>query len=656
MNKILSGITIFLYILSGISYAQNKDVVQEAFLPFKTGPGNEYRTGGGKPGEDYWQNEADYDIDANLDTENHILTATETIHYTNNSPDDLGFLWLQMDQNLFSKDSRGARITPYRGSRFGNSDFDGGFTIKSISVLYNGRMYQPKTRLVDTNMKIELKNPVKAHKGKIDVKIEYQFHIPKYGSDRMGRVETQNGWVYQIAQWYPRLAVYDDIEGWNVLPYLGAGEFYLEYGNFDVKITAPYNQVVLSSGKLMNPDDVWTSTQLDSLEKARNSNQTVMIIGENQVGTDGVRPKNNGTLTWHYTLNNARDFAFGSSKAFIVDAARINLPDGDHILGMSAYPAESAGQNAWSRSTEYVKGAIEYYSQKWFKFPWPKAVNIAGVVAGMEYPGLAFCSWHSQGRGLWGVTTHELGHSWFPMIVGSNERQYAWMDEGFNTFINQYSTMHFNDGEYFYGLSSPNGIINFLQSSRNEAIMTYPDQIQRGNLGTVAYYKPSMGLQLLREVILGPDRFDEAFRTYVHRWAFKHPTPNDFFNTMEDVSGENLDWFWRGWFEKTWKLDQAVDSVSYVQNDPSKGALVHIRNLDKMVMPVTMEVEQQDGKKMTVHLPVEVWERGNTWISKLDTDSPIKSVVIDPDNELPDVNGVNNVWTATPADSESRSN
>jgi hypothetical protein len=343
-------------------------------------------------------------------------------------------------------------------------------------------------------------------------------------------------------------------------------------------------------------------------------------------------------------MDHARDVAWAASKAFIWDAARINLPDGDPSLAMSVYPVESAGEKAWSRSTEYVKYSIEGNSKQWYKYSYPVAVNVAGIVGGMEYPGIVFCSWKATEGGLWGVTDHEFGHNWFPMIVGSNEREHAWMDEGFNTFINGYSTEAFNDGEYKARRTSARGITRWMDSPRAEAILTMPDQIQPGNLGVLAYYKPALGLRMLRESILGHELFDEAFRAYINRWAYKHPTPNDFFNTMEDVSGYELDWFWRGWFATTWTLDQAVDSVKYVDDDPTQGALISISNKRKMVMPVVVEITQENGTIGRVNLPVQVWQQGNQWTIKYDSDNPISKVVIDPDEAFPDVKPDNNTW------------
>jgi hypothetical protein len=463
----------------------------------------------------------------------------------------------------------------------------------------------------------------------------------------MGVLETENGRIFTLAQWYPRMSVYDDVSGWNTLPYLGAGEFYLEYGTFDVNITAPSSHLVVCSGALLNPSEVYTAEQQNRLKQAETSDETVMIRSEAEVTQASSRPTNTSTLTWKFRIENARDVAWASSAAFILDAARINLPSGKKSLAMSAYPVESVGQDAWSRSTEYTKASIEHYSEKWLEYPYPAAINVAGNEGGMEYPGIVFCNYNSKTARLWGVTDHEFGHIWFPMIVGSNERLHAWMDEGFNTFINSLSTDAFNDGEYKERKSNMHRMSGMFVNDRLEPIYTSPDNLKERNLGILAYYKPSMGLILLREQILGPERFDEAFTAYIDRWAYKHPTPDDFFRTMENVAGEDLRWFWRGWFINSWKLDQAITEVKYVKNDPSQGAIITIENLEKMPMPVVIELKTKSGKVTRKTLPVEIWKRNTTWTFKVDTTEELTKVVIDPDFALPDVDSSNNKWKAS---------
>jgi len=349
-------------------------------------------------------------------------------------------------------------------------------------------------------------------------------------------------------------------------------------------------------------------------------------------------------LTWHFFCKNARDVSWAASRAFLWDAARINLPSGKKALAQSVYPIEVRGMNAWGRSTEYVKGAIELYSSEWYEYTYPIATNVAGKVGGMEYPGIVFCGSDSQAGALWEVTNHEFGHNWFPMIVGSNERKYAWMDEGFNTFINKVDTKVFNNGEY-YEPTDEQKIAPAMFSPDADAIMNTPDVIQADYLGFAAYEKPALGLTILREQILGEKRFDYAFRTYIKRWAFKHPTPWDFFHTMDNAAGEDLSWFWNEWFFTTWKLDQSVKDIGYPDNDPSKGSLITIENLEAMALPVTVAIKEENGKTGTVKLPAEIWQRGGAWTFAYKSSSRIAYVIVDPEHVLPDINPDNNAFS-----------
>ena len=607
--------------------------------------GTEFRAADGQPGPKYWQNHADYQIAASLNDQTNEVTGSETVTYTNNSPQKLGFLWMQVEQNLFRADSRGTAIVPLTGSRnWGRGQqFDAGDKIKSVKA--DG--VEVKYLINDTRMQVFLPKELEANGAKVKIEIEWSFVAPDYGSDRMGVLSTKNGKIFQIAQWYPRMCVYDDILGWNTNPYTGPGEFYLEYGDFDLSITAPANQIVVASGELQNPTEVYTPEQLKRWDEASQSEKTVIIRSAKEVTDPASRPSGKSTLTWHYKIKNARDASWGSSAAFILDAAKMDLPSGRKSMAISAYPVESDGNDAYGRSTEYVKKSIEFNSSKWFEFPYPNATVVAGVVGGMEYPGIVFCGYKSKGKGLWGVNDHEFGHTWFPMIVGSNERLYGWMDEGFNTFINTLSTADFNSGEY-----KPKNPMDMhrvgaaITDSTLEPVLTEPANLKEKNTGLLLYYKPSVALTLLREQILGPDRFDRAFQTYINRWAYKHPTPDDFFRTMENVSGESLQWFWRAWFINNWRLDVAVSDVKYVDNDPTKGALITIDNLDKMAMPVTLEVKTKSGKTERIHLPVEIWERFKSWTFKYPSTEEIQSVTYDPDNVFPDYNPANNVWTS----------
>ncbi|HUR67281.1 MAG TPA: M1 family metallopeptidase [Chitinophagaceae bacterium] len=644
--SILSSFMLF------ISFGQNPQVSvydnKEAFNPqFYPYPGNDYRSASGEPGPKYWQNRSDYRISCTLDTGKHAVSGNADISYTNNSPDNLKFLWLQLDQNIYQKDSRGSATTTEAGGRWANAKFTEGYKIRSVTGEYNGKTFTPKYIINDTRMQVWLPESLKAAGGKIKLSVSFEFTVPEYGTDRMGRLKTRNGWIYEVAQWFPRMCVYDDIQGWNTMPYLGAGEFYLEYGDIDFAITAPANLVIVGSGELQNPQECYTAEQLKRWESAKASDKTIVIRGEAELSDPSSRPRQ-ANCTWKFRVTNTRDAAWAASRAFIIDAAKINLPSGKKSLAISAYPAESIKKNGWQRSTEFVKASIEHYSTKWFEFPYPAATNVAGVVGGMEYPGIVFCSSGSSGSGLWGVTDHEFGHTWFPMIVGSNERKYAWMDEGFNTFINDGSTQAFNKGEFkeagFFGDPTSAFMVKYTFGEEMDGLYTMPEVIQQENLGVAAYMKPGQMLTALRDQVLGKERFEAAFREYISRWAFKHPTPWDFFHTMENVSGEDLGWFWRAWVLKTWKLDQAVKSVKYVKEDTLNGAEISIENMEKMPMPVTVLVKEMNGKEHKIKLPVEVWQRGAVWTFGVPTSSEIKEVILDPDKKLPDWNRDNNTW------------
>ncbi len=611
---------------------------------------NEYRAATGEPGPKYWQNKASYQINASLDDVNNAITSSVIITYTNNSPHPLPFLWLQVDENLYDISSRGQAKTPATGrSRYGDVDtkFKGGYKINSVKMISSAGSKSTETGIeyiiTDTRMQLRLPKSVNANGGTIKFKIDYSYSIPKYGSDRTGILPTKNGNIYAIAQWYPRMCVFDDIEGWNTLPYLGASEFYLEYGDFDFIINAPANHIVVASGELQNPSEVLTAEQVKRFTQARQSDKTVIIRGVNEINDPSSRPQK-ARLTWHYKINNARDVAWASSKAFIWDAARINFPSGRKGLAISVYPEEAKGDSAWGRSTEYVKGSIENYSKRWFEYPYNTATNVASNIGGMEYPGIVFCGSKAKQGALFGVTDHEFGHTWFPMIVGSNERKYGWMDEGFNTFINTLADDDFNKGEYKEKDAKSEGIYKFMFGPRTESIMNTPDAMKEFNIGLALYFKPGYALELLRNEIIGTQRFDYAFKTYIKRWAYKHPTPFDFFRTIENAAGEDLGWFWKGMFLENYKLDQGVKEVKYVKDSVAQGALVTIDNLEQMAMPVYLQYETESGKKDMVKIPVEVWQNNTSWIVKLNTTEKIKSITIDPDHLFPDINYSNNTW------------
>ncbi|MGA2623881.1 MAG: M1 family metallopeptidase [Bacteroidota bacterium] len=654
MNSLttVSSILAF-WFLGVVACAQRGYYSHKAFDPlFDSESKSAYRSSNGMPGPAYWQNRADYSIDASLDESTKVITATVRITYTNNSPDSLPYVWLALDQNNFRDTSRSVRISS------APPHFIGGFSIHSVEVLEHGRKTSGIYVIDDTRMQVRLPAPLKPGGDKLMLMIVYSFPVPPQGVGRTGMMETKSGTIYDIAQWYPRMEVYDDITGWNLLPFLGPGEFYLEYGDFDYRVTVPADQIVVGSGTLLNADEVLTVIERNRLAKARISDSTVVIRDLNDVLNFHAPLPGKALRTWHFRMENSRDVVWASSRAFLWDAARINLPGEKVSLAMAVYPEESAADSAWKRCVQYVKQSVEIFSRNWYAYPYPEATAVGGPVGGMEYPGVIFGHLKAAGKALWMIANHEIGHEWFPMIVGSNERVHAWMDEGFNTFIDIYATEEFNkgefapkrDGEYAPKGGNPSrGIVPTLLSPESQPIISYADAIPGNLVHPLEYYKAALGLVLLREDVLGKDRFDYAFKNYIQHWAYKHPAPFDFFRAMNNAAGENLNWFWRGWFIENWKLDQAVKGVKYIDGDTAKGALITITNNDQMVMPVTLRIVEANGRAQTLRFPVEIWERSAEWTFPYASTSSITSVVLDPDERFPDVDAANNVWPPAPS-------
>ena len=607
---------------------------------------NRYRSSNGAPGPDYWQNRADYELHAKLDTARKELSATEVITYTNHSPDSLTSLWVQLDQNRYRADSRSVAADEEV-----RKEFTEGYGLDEVAIEVEGHKSKADYVVSDTRMQIRLPQPLRPAGGKIRVHIRYHYTIPGLFGDRTSWATTKNGEIYDIAQWYPRMAVYDDLHGWDTLPYL-VQEFYLEYGSFDYFVTVPWDMLVAGSGALQNPEQVLTATQRARLAQASTSDATVAIRTAAEIGAAASRPTHAGTSTWHFHMDNTRDVVFSASRAFIWDAARIQLPDNGSALAMSFYPVESAGEAAWGRSTEYLKHTVEDFSRRWFPYPYPAAVNVAGGSSGMEYPGVLFDGIEDKGKELFWITAHEIGHTWFPMVVGFDERRNAWMDEGFNTFIDVYESDDFEKGvygpkrdvEYAPGGGNPvDEILPTLADPAAPVIMTRADAILEKYRHPVTYFKSALGLILLREQILGPERFDWAFRRFIRDWAFRHPAPSDFFRAMESEGGEDLSWFWRGWYFNNWSLDLAVKSVAYVDGNPAKGALLTFQNLDRLVLPATVQIDFKDGSHKRIRLPAETWILKSVVTVPLQSTQPIVSVTVDPDHVLPDRDRTNNV-------------
>ncbi|WP_024938718.1 M1 family metallopeptidase [Xanthomonas arboricola] len=599
---------------------------------------NAYRSGSGVPGPLFWQNRADYSLNASIDPATHTLTGEAAIHYTNRSPDTLDVLWLQLDQNIYRADARAAASRPSRRTQFTD-----GMQIASVEIDDGGRRQPAHFVVDDTRMRVDLPQPLAGQGKALTVHVRYRYTIPGTWGGRTAVSASKQGEIYEIAQWYPRMAVFDDLRGWDTQPYLGS-EFYLEYGDFDYAVTVPEGFLVAGSGALTNPAEVLSRSEQQRLQQARSSDRTVLIRTPEEVSARAAKPAGNATRTWRFHMDNTRDVAFAASPAFVWDAARIKLPGGKQSLAMSVYPLEGVGADKWNRSTEYVKGAIEHFSQ-WYPYPWPAAINLGGYGAGMEYPGIVFDGFEDSGKELFWITAHEIGHTWFPMIVGSNERRHAFMDEGFNTFIDVYASDAFNKGEYAPKRDSeyaPKGgnpvdeILPLLADAGAPTLMDNADSTSETYRHSLTYFKGALGLVLLREQILGPERFDPAFRKYIATWAYKHPTPSDFFRLMESESGENLAWWWRGWYLNNWQLDMGISEARYVDHDPAKGLQLTLRSRQKLVMPVTVRVDLADGSHLDHRVPVETWLQNTAPKLTLPTTQKVLHVTLDPDHALPD--------------------
>jgi hypothetical protein len=612
------------------------------FAPFKLPDPNAFRDASGRPGARYWQQRADYDIKATLDTTNKALKGQLTLRYTNNSPDTLRFIWMQVEQNAFRPKSLNTYIFP-QDSRFGARDFEGGDAIDRFAQRVGGakgaaaKSVALKTRTTETVMKVDLAEPLAPGKS-ATFDVAWHFSVPEHGADRMGR----DGPLYELAQWYPRVAVYDDIRGWNIEPYLGQGEFYLEYGNFTYDVTVPAGYIVAGTGSLANPKEVLTSTQLQRLAQAAKSATPVRIVTADELSKGTARPTKDGMLTWKFSAKNVRDVAWAASPEYQWDASSYN-----GALAQ-AYYRPSAAVN-WDDAADQSRMSIQEYSERWYPYPYPQISAVEGPISGMEYPMLAMENKSQDKPDLYNVVTHEIGHNWFPMIVGSNERIYMWQDEGFNTFINTFSeARRYPDhgDQMARALTERTNVEEAMQANVDKPILINPDRIDPQLLGLSAYVKPSVGLQLLRQEILGPEAFDDAFRTYIRRWAYKHPTPADFFRTMEDVGGRRLDWFWREWFEENPHFDQAIDTVLTRTRGDTTDALVAYANRARGVLPIRARLTFSDGTSEDYVYPAEVWSmnslqyiRRYRFIGKT-----LRSVELDPEHRLVDIDRKNNVW------------
>ena len=569
---------LFISLISTPAWSQQEWSQKFEQLGEKLPTPNSYRTGSGAPGVNYWQQQADYKIDVSINDETQVLTGMETITYHNNSPDDLHYLWVQLDQNVRAKNNledqtktgvlKDSSATKFFEAQMAAHDYEGGYKINSVKDASGKELPHIINR---TMMRIDLPKPMK-NGDTFTFSIAWSYNIyDRMVIDGRGGYEyfpADDNYAYTCAQWFPRMAVYDDYEGWQNKQFIGRGEFALPFGDYEVNITVPEDHIVAATGELSNAKDVLTKTQYDRLEKARKSYDAQVYIVTEAEAIANEKTKATKTKTWKFSAKRVRDFAFASSRKYIWDAQAVKLPT-NTPLAMSFYPKE--GNPLWSKeSTKAVINALEVYSERTFDYPYPVAISVNAANQGMEYPMICF----NYGRprkglvsqavldGMISVIIHEVGHNYFPMIVNSDERQWTWMDEGLNSFLEKETKRErYPDLDLEWG--TPRGMIDYMKGDKKNItpIMTNSEQVKQ--FGNNAYGKPSAALTVLRETVMEPELFDAAFKEYANRWKFKHPKPADFFRTMEDASAVDLDWFWRGWFYSTDHVDVGVSDVKW---------------------------------------------------------------------------------------------
>jgi hypothetical protein len=689
---------------------------------------NEYRTGSGAPGPKYWQQQADYTINVEVNDDTHVLSGSETIVYTNNSPDVLTYLWLQLDQNILSegnmtdktktnsvRDSVSTMQMQSSLDLYGN--YKGGYTIKSVKVGSTDLKY-----LVNkTMMRVDLPQPLKPGE-KYSFQVEWSYPISNRLNEgevgRRGGMEyfpKDDNYLYCITHWFPRMCVYDDVNGWQNKQFMGQGEFTVPFGNYNVKITVPADHIVGATGELQNSNAVLTATEQTRWKQATTSFDKPVIIVNQSEATAKEKIKLKEKKTWEYKAENVRDFAFTSSRKFIWDAQAVKVGDRT-VMAMSYYPKE--GNPLWEEhSTRAVKNTITTYSKYSLDYPYPTAISVHTASIGMEYPMICFNggrpnpdgTYSDQKKwGMIGVIVHEVGHNFYPMIINNDERQWTWMDEGLNTFV-QYLTQreHYPDMPQRRGPAA--GIVPYMKGDKTtqRPLMVNSEQVIQ--FGSEQYAKCATALNVLRETVMGPELFDKAFREYAQRWAFKHPKPADFFRTMEDASAVDLDWFWRGWFYTTDHTDMTLDNVKWFKvrkpagdvetktkttasgdlasggknnqaKDFSKGpqpltvmptderfyseftnrvddkALISsienknlyeikVTNKGGLVMPVIIEWTFKDGTKEIERIPAEIWRTNeNSFTKVFAKDKEVVNVVVDPLKETADINTDDNMF------------
>ncbi|MBC7657845.1 MAG: M1 family metallopeptidase [Frankiaceae bacterium] len=588
------------------------------------------RTASGAPGHAYWQQRADYKLRASLDEAARSITGAGTITYHNQSPDTLSYLWVQLDQNMFRADSdnRSTATVPSReawakakteadGLKFeqlrftmASRSFDGGFKIDAV----NGADGRPLKYVINkTMMRIDLPQPMQPNSS-YTFNLAWHFNIPevnvlgrrsgyeKFGEDSNKPADRHD--LFEVAQWFPRMAAYYDATGWQNKQYLGDGEFTLEFGDYDVELTVPADHIVASTGMLQNPDTALTATQRERLRQARTSSTPVHILTQAEAEA-AEQSRSSATRTWHFKAANVRDFAWASSRKFIWDAQGYKK-DSTDVMAMSYYPKEA--NPLWGTySTQAVIHTIDQYNKYAFDYPYPVAISVNGPVGGMEYPMLSFngqrptrdkktgeLTYSKRAKyGLIGVIIHEVGHNYYPMIINSDERQWTWMDEGLNSFVQYLAEQAWEEG-YPVVRGEPRNIVDYMRSKNQVPVMTNSESVTQR--GSNAYAKPATALNILRETVLGRELFDFAFREYARRWKFKRPTPADFFRTMEDASGTDLDWFWRGWFYTTDAVDVSIDGITeYGVNTKNPEVEKAWKKAQKDAEPISITDQRNQG-------------------------------------------------------------
>jgi hypothetical protein len=621
-----------LVLLTVTSLALQQSVADTSpFRPLPLPGPTPVRSASGAPGPRYWQQRADYTLQATLDTARSVLRGSGRIYYVNRSPDPLSFVWVQLDQNLFAPGSIAGILNQpplkFAGGvvfDFSGKGFSGGITIDRFAAA--GRPLT--TKVFGTMMRVELPRPLGPDLG-ITFDIAWHFSIPPYGGGRQGHVGSR---FYELGQWYPRMAVYDDVHGWNTLPFLGAGEFYLEFGDFDVSLSVPAGFQVAATGALANPTVIRTPQERARLARAITSGEVVQIITRQEAIANGTR-RVPGTRTWRFTASGVRDFAWAAGPDLRWDAS-----SWQGILIQTFYHPDAT---PWEEANAMLRYSVRHFSRALGQYPWPQVSSVEGLVEGMEYPMIIFCPSIAKREDQFWILTHELGHQWFPMQVGSDERRYPWMDEGFNTFADYDAAEGFFKGTA-YGDTVRRELLSAYAITalpgKEQPMITKPDEVRE--LYWNAYQKPALMLSILRDAVIGRYEFDRAFREYAQRWKGKHPQPADFFRTMSSLTGRDLDWFWRNWIYTTARLDQAVEEV----RRDGDSTFIILSNRAQMVLPVQLELRYGDGSKEVRDLPVEMWSLGSQFTYRLAPTKQIVGVAIDPRRIYPDIDRGNNSW------------